>query len=66
MKSKKVIHNHLTISYSSSFDSSLGKDVYYVRVWNDKTDQYIFQYKCNNEESAKMMVKALQLNYKAK
>ena len=61
-----VTHNHLTITYSRGFDSSLGKDFYYVRVWNDKTDQYVFHHKCKNEESAKMMFKALELDYKSK
>jgi IMP cyclohydrolase len=59
---KKTHHTHLTISYSSSLDRD--KKVYYVGVWNDKSQKEIFHFKCHNEESAKMMVKALELNYK--
>ena len=59
---KKIHHTYLTISYSSSLDR--GKKVYHVKVWNDKSQEETFYFKCQNEESAKMMVKALELNYK--
>jgi hypothetical protein len=48
---------HLKIGYTVS------RDKFIVTVWNEKQQNEIFYFSCNNEEAAILMVESLKLNF---